>query len=291
MNIVSDQGNPSGLDGTPRRAARLLELLAEPQAYAVEAQAQGGVVAVQQTRRGIAVGSGSFPRAALDELIGRDLVEVRLGPSGRPRYHISEAGTAHLRRRAASKEDRFLAQHQELLPAKVEVGGVRTGVQRDPTESPLEWLRRRKKNGEPLIDAVAFEAGERLRRDLTLAQMLPSVTLNWSAAASPKAAGGTGQANPTETAIAARQRATKALDSVGADFSGLLLDLCGFLKGLERIEQERGWPPRSGKVVVKLALARLASHYGLQGSARGPAASRGIRTWRAVLEGGAPASD
>jgi hypothetical protein len=39
--------------------------------------------------------------------------------------------------------------------------------------------------------------------------------------------------------------------------------------------------------VLTLALARLADHYGIERSARGPAQSRGIRAWRAVvLEGG-----
>jgi hypothetical protein len=84
----------------------------------------------------------------------------------------------------------------------------------------------------------------------------------------------------TDTVIAARQSVHQALDAVGPEFAGLLLDICCFLKGLEDIERERAWPARSGKVVLQLALARLARHYGYSDRARGPARAP-VRTWLA----------
>ncbi|RAI38325.1 DUF6456 domain-containing protein [Rhodoplanes roseus] len=146
-------------------------------------------------------------------------------------------------------------------------------------ESPLAWLARRKgRDGRPMIEPEQFSAGERLRADFTFAQIGPRLTVDWTAALSPGSVGGGGPASLTDAVIGARQRLATALDAAGTEFSGLLLDVCCFLKGLEDVERERSWPPRSAKVVLQLGLDRLVRHYGLAARAR---KSAPIRAWRA----------
>jgi hypothetical protein len=234
----------------------------------------------------VSLGAGGFPAEAVGALVRSDLAAWS-DEAGAGRLRLSAVGRARLRRADVAPEA-FRRQHGEVVEAEIGGEGGRQTVALDASESPLVWLSRRRDRGvEPLIDPAAYEAGERLRRDLTLAAILPRVTVGWDRAAGPSGGPPRDPAGGTDAAIAARQRATAALEAVGADFADLLLDLCGFLKGLETIERERDWPPRSGKVVVRLAPARLADHYGLKAVARGPDGSRAIRTWRAVvIEGG-----
>jgi len=84
----------------------------------------------------------------------------------------------------------------------------------------------------------------------------------------------------TDIAIASRQRFRHALDAVGPEFAGLLVDVCCFLKRLDDVERERQWPARSAKVVLQLGLDRLARHFGLTRAAHGKARAD-ITTWLA----------
>jgi hypothetical protein len=78
--------------------------------------------------------------------------------------------------------------------------------------------------------------------------------------------------------IAAKERVRRALAAVGPELSGVLIDICCELKGLEEAERAQGWPKRAGKVVLQIALDRLARHYGL-GVGEGRARRGGLRHW------------
>jgi hypothetical protein len=179
--------------------------------------------------------------------------------------------------------DSFRAQHLALAQRQIVTQHGRIDVVVDEIESPLNWLAsRRGRDGRALIEAHQLEAGERLRADFTRAHLMPRTTSDWSnPLSSGRRGGGRERADQfTETMVAARQRVRHALDAVGPEFAGLLVDVCCFLKGLEAIERKRAWPARSGKVVLQLALDRLARHYGYAARARGPARGQ-VRTWLA----------
>jgi len=177
--------------------------------------------------------------------------------------------------------DSFRAQHLVLAKAQIVTGLGHASVTVDQAESPLIWLaRRRGRDGRALIEAHQLQAGERLRADFTRAHLMPRTTSNWSEPSSRHSGGGERAGVFTDTMIAARQSVHQALDAVGPEFAGLLLDICCFLKGLEDIERERVWPTRSGKIVLQLALTSLARHYGYSAQARGPGQTP-IRTWLA----------
>ncbi len=198
------------------------------------------------------------------------------------------SGNARSSLEAAAAIDRFRAQHMSLVDGRGHDIGI--GAKIDESESPLIWLARRKgTDGRPLIEPHQFQAGERLRADFTRALMMPQTTTNWQTPLSGRKSDQT-IGHVAEWVVAARQRILHALDAVGPEFSGLLLDVCCFLKKLDLVERERQWPVRSAKVVLQLALERLARHYGYASEMRGRTSTT-IRTWAAEAEPDPAAQD
>ena len=151
------------------------------------------------------------------------------------------------------------------------------------SESPLAWLAGRKDaDGKPMLSTDMLQAGERLRRDFETGQMGERVTSQWGASIMPGSRRRSGVAdhglNRSERALAARQRVWRALQHVGPGLSSILLEVCCLASGLEAAERHLKWPKRSGRLVLLIALERLAQHYGYEqtGTARGGA---GLQVW------------
>lgn len=223
--------------------------------------------------------AGAADAATLAELERRGLIVRR--EDGR--VTATDLGLARLAREDGG-DSGFLAQHATLGRRGVEVDGMRGEALVDLDESPLAWLARRKgRDGRPLLAAHEVLAGERLRADFTRGQMTPRVTASWSAIGAGGRRGGAGVGvDVADSVVAARTRVAKALDAVGPELSGALLDVCCFLKGLETVEKTRGWPARGAKLVLGLGLARLARHYGYAEHATGPERGGRIVSWGAT---------
>lgn len=125
------------------------------------------------------------------------------------------------------------------------------------TESPLGWLYSR-----GLVSRRQFDAGERLRSDWERAQLAPRVTMVWDA--SPLSSGRSGSAPDCDLGgaqIDARRRFDDAIASAGAGLADILWRVVCAGEGMRDAETALGWPARAGKLVLTLALDRVADYY------------------------------
>jgi hypothetical protein len=126
-------------------------------------------------------------------------------------------------------------------------------------ESPLAWL-----HAHGNVSARQYEAGERLRADYETASLGPSITMRWDDAAPARGRRGVVAAlDPTETQVAARRRFDRAIAAAGPGLSDVLWRVVCACERLPAAEKALGWPARAGKLVLGLALDRVADHYGL----------------------------
>ncbi len=136
-------------------------------------------------------------------------------------------------------------------------GGVdrrRRSVTVNLAESPLSWL-----HAHGHLEDRLFDAGERLRADYERAQLSPGVTMRWE----PVRIRGTGDQGLTsgERQLAARERFDGALRAAGKGLQDVLWRVVCAGDSVSTAEKGLGWPARSGKLVLKLALERVADFY------------------------------
>lgn len=245
----------------------MLRKLAQRRSVLVAPGAAMAGDAVALVRAGAA--RGTVVRADFDRARRLGLVEAVPGGEG---WRLSAKGRDAVRRLTSAGDEH----------AHVAVSGPLQKLD----ESPLAWLRQRRgKDGAALISEAQFMAGERLRADFTFAHLGPRVTANWDAALGASAgrrSGPGGGAEMSDQVLAARERIARALKAVGPELAGILLDVCCFLKGIEDAERSVGWPQRSGKVVLQLALSALARHYGIEPARAEGAAPRRPLHWGAA---------
>jgi hypothetical protein len=142
-------------------------------------------------------------------------------------------------------------------PLRSRKGSPRTGrssVTVNVAESPLSWL-----HAHGHLDDRLYAAGERLRADYERAQLAPSITMRWDAVR----IAGTGDSglNASERQIAARSRFDGALLTAGRGLEDILWRVVCAGESLPMAERVLQWPARSGKLVLKLALDRVADFY------------------------------
>ncbi|MEQ8823669.1 MAG: DUF6456 domain-containing protein [Filomicrobium sp.] len=257
----------------PGLLLKKLRSLARPNA---RARLIEGTVKIETERTSKSDGQAPAPTSEIalpdwQELMRRGWVVEHESRDG---WRLSNAGAIALKRnrsrggepsssRDGGKCNNTITGNRQVRAPRQEPHYHRPG--HNDCESPLGWLsRRRDRNGKPLISQTQYSAGERLRADFTYGSMMPSMTTNWSPMpGSPTRYGGSDkELELHDGQLLARDRFRAALAGVGPEFANVLVDVCCHLKGLEEVERASGWPQRSAKIVLLLALTALARHYG-----------------------------
>ena len=269
MAQVQDQ------DGLTRAMALALLDLAGEGCFGTRALRQD-YISLAASKRGVTLAVGHVKASVCERLVLSGWAEWRGAPD-KARLVLTDAGRG-VARKVMARLPKELAEDVDVEERVV--GTTKQAVMVDHRESPLAWLARRKgADGKPLIDPACFAAGERLRADFERTGLSPRVTMDWGRLGAGSSSSRSGDGTLSDAMISARPRMEQALEVVGADMAGVLVDICCYLKGLDLVERERGWPPRSAKLVLGMALGRLAAHYGLGDEARGRNQSKGILVW------------
>jgi hypothetical protein len=162
---------------------------------------------------------------------------------------------------AQQRDGRLLVERgidsQDAPKARSRGGRPARSVTVNLAESPLGWLHSR-----GLVDDRQFDAGERLRADWERAHLAPRITMKWDAApVSGRRGGSTAALDLSGSQIDAKRRFHAAIEAAGPGLADILWRVVCSGEGMREAETALGWPARAGKLVLTLALDRVADYY------------------------------
>lgn len=129
------------------------------------------------------------------------------------------------------------------------------------SESPLSWLHARGH-----LSNRQMLAGETLRGDYETAALGSHVTMSWDNIPRSRQKRGVPLGlQRTERMMQAKCRFDSAMTALGPDLSDIAWRVICVGESMPAAEREMSWPMRSGKLVLKIALDRLAAFYRIPG--------------------------
>lgn len=135
----------------------------------------------------------------------------------------------------------------------------------------------RSRGEEPaFLDPHHLEAARRIQTLFERSRLRPRTTMHYG----PRVGGGgpSHGSDLTDMAADARRQLADIYRALPVDCADIVIDVCGFEKGLQEIEAERRWPRRSAKLVLRIGLEAVAQRLGLASRASGPMHSH-ARNW------------
>ena len=143
------------------------------------------------------------------------------------------------------------------IPSSAKSGRPARSVTVNLTESPLGWLVARGH-----VSQRQYDAGERLRCDWERGQLGQRVTMSWDASPVSRSRGGAVDAiDLSGSQLDARRRFEAAVAAAGPGLADILWRIVCSGEGMRDAERALGWPARAGKLVLGIALDRIADYY------------------------------
>lgn len=231
---------------------RILELLSKPCHFILaRSDLQDAALVRKDDNHGALASVFSTRREIVEILYARGwLAMVQSGKMNR--YEISPTGRMVYERQNSGDN--------QIIAPKL---GVTTNIDnaKHSFETPVQILSRKMdKNGIRYLTPRLIAASELLREDYEIAEIAPQVTSQW--ASFIERYGKNAQSlDLNSSRDAARNRWAVAMEELGAGLADITFLVCCRQEGLETAEKLLGWPARSAKIVLRIALIRLADNY------------------------------